>query len=396
MKNKNRTHKILNRIVSFMIITTVVLSYACQEAKIDPNDYPTPYAVEEKEETAEETGTVSAGNVYGDKVFEPETNTLKEEGKYVYNPLIIPDWILEAYRDNPKIIGVAKDVLRAIDRYDTEFVLDPDITLSEAEIDEISYVIFYSNPISNAVYFYETDVKNVYALEYLPQYTVTEEAGEENVTVEESDLEEVKGIIDGFKDYVTETINNNLNKDMSEREMAAIIYRQLITDISLDVRNTDNYQGLSIEVYQSGELIKGVTDRRYSSGYEFVLLYSFFMTQLHIDTRTVYGAGGYFTQKIKDTLSAKSPVSSYWTWQVLCLDGEYYNCDIVLEKVWFDEEYKGAEDAKPDMLFFGMSDNKRSESFKIGKASVLFFEEETSGGAKVPDCPADFNYLEEL
>ena len=46
MKNKNRTHKILNRIVSFMIITTVVLSYACQEAKIDPNDYPTPYAVE--------------------------------------------------------------------------------------------------------------------------------------------------------------------------------------------------------------------------------------------------------------------------------------------------------------------------------------------------------------
>ena len=213
--------------------------------------------------------------------------------------------------------------------------------------------------------------------------------------VGEASPEEAKKTVDAFKDYVTETINNNLTKDMSEAEMAAALYKILVRDIKLEVKDTEDYQGLSEESFISGEMIKGIFDKKYSSGGEFVRLYSFFLTQLHIESREVIGTSGFFTDKLKTELGEKVPVSYYWSWQILYLDGEYYNCDITLEAIVFAQRYGYEEGIEPDMIYFGFSDKERNESYKVGKSSVYYNDAilyNTGSIGTVPNCPNDLDF----
>ena len=398
--------KIFNRTAALIISAALLSVYGCNNKgkTIDPDFYPTE-VIEEEEEVTEAENTVSSisevapEKLTDEDVLKPEINSLKENGKYEYNPKIIPDWILKQFENNPKIIRVAKQALVAIDNCETEFVIDDDLELTDDEAQYVYGVLYYSNPLSTVVSTYPSEEDpHVYKLSYFQQYALGEE-DENGIPTSyqymgESTPEEAKVTIDAFKDYVTETINENITADMSDAEMASIIYKKLLTDIELEVESVDNYMNFNAQNYVSGEQITGVLDKKFTSGPEFVRLYSFFLTQLQIENREAVGTSGYFTSDLKTQLGEDAPISYYWAWQVLYLDGDYYNCDINLEAIVFKNTYKGIEGAEPDMLYFGMSDDKRNESYKVGKSSIYYADTIVYNNGtveNVPVCPKDLD-----
>ena len=388
--------KIFNRTAALIISAALLSVYGCNNKgkTIDPDFYPTAEVIEEteivKEEqtTEDKTTETVVEEMSEDGILVPEVNTFRE-GKYVYTPLVIPEWVLKTYENNPKIIRVSKMALWAIDNCATEFVLDEDLSLTQEELNQVYYVLFLSNPLTSVVGVYETEEKNVYRLSYFPQYDL-----EEKSYTGESDPEEARKQIEDFKDYVTETINNNLTSDMSDTEIAAILYKQIVSDIKLEVPESASLEINTEESAATGEIIKGIFNKKYSNGLEFSRLYAFFLTQLHIECRNVIGTSGFFTNEVKSELQELTPISYYWDWQVLLLDGDYYNCDIALEAAVFAKRYQGAEGAEPDMNYFGMSDKKRNESYKIGKTSVYFEDtlDYPASNETVPNCPTDLDF----
>lgn len=388
--------RIINRTAALILSAVLLSVYGCNNKgkTIDPDFYPTAEVIEETEIVKEEQTTENkttetvVEEMSEEGILVPEKNTFRE-GKYVYNPVVIPEWVLKTYENNPKIIRVAKMALWAIDNCATEIVIDEETSLTEEELEQVYYVLFLSNPLTSVVGVYETEEKNVYRLSYFPQYDL-----EEKNYTGESDPEEARKQIEDFKDYVTETINNNLTSDMSDTEIAAILYKQIVSDIKLEVPDSASLEINTEESAATGEIIKGISNKKYSTGLEFSRLYAFFLTQLHIECRNVVGTSGFFTNDIKDELAELTPISYYWDWQVLLLDGEYYNCDIALEAAVFAKRYLGAEGAEPDMEFFGMSDKKRNESYKVGKTSVYFEDtlDYSAPNETVPNCPTDLDF----
>jgi hypothetical protein len=388
--------RIINRTAALILSAALLSVYGCNNKgkTIDPDFYPTAEVIEETEIVKEEQTTENkttetvVEEMSEEGILVPEKNTFRE-GKYVYNPVVIPEWVLKTYENNPKIIRVAKMALWAIDNCATEIVIDEETSLTEEELEQVYYVLFLSNPLTSVVGVYETEEKNVYRLSYFPQYDL-----EEGNYTGESDPEEARKQIEDFKDYVTETINNNLTSDMSDTEIAAILYKQIVSDIKLEVPDSASLEINTEESAATGEIIKGISNKKYSTGLEFSRLYAFFLTQLHIECRNVVGTSGFFTNDIKDELAELTPISYYWDWQVLLLDGEYYNCDIALEAAVFAKRYLGAEGAEPDMEFFGMSDKKRNESYKVGKTSVYFEDtlDYSAPNETVPNCPTDLDF----
>lgn len=388
--------RIINRTAALILSAVLLSVYGCNNKgkTIDPDFYPTAEVIEETEIVKEEQTTENkttetvVEEMSEEGILVPEKNTFRE-GKYVYNPVVIPEWVLKTYENNPKIIRVAKMALWAIDNCATEIVIDEETSLTEEELEQVYYVLFLSNPLTSVVGVYETEEKNVYRLSYFPQYDL-----EEGNYTGESDPEEARKQIEDFKDYVTETINNNLTSDMSDTEIAAILYKQIVSDIKLEVPDSASLEINTEESAATGEIIKGISNKKYSTGLEFSRLYAFFLTQLHIECRNVVGTSGFFTNDIKDELAELTPISYYWDWQVLLLDGEYYNCDIALEAAVFAKRYLGAEGAEPDMEFFGMSDKKRNESYKVGKTSVYFEDtlDYSAPNETVPNCPTDLDF----
>ncbi|MBR4412261.1 MAG: hypothetical protein IKS60_01485 [Lachnospiraceae bacterium] len=398
--------KIFNRTAALIISAALLSVYGCNNKgkTIDPDFYPTE-VIEEEEEVTEAENTVSSisevapEKLTDEDILKPELNSLKENGKYEYNPKIIPDWILKQFENNPKIIRVAKQALVAIDNCETEFVIDDDLELTDDEAQYVYGVLYYSNPLSTVVSTYPSEEDpHVYKLSYFQQYALGEE-DENGIPTSyqymgESTPEEARVTIEAFKDYVTETINENLTSDMSDAEMASIIYKKLLTDIELEVESIDNYMNFNAQNYVSGEQITGVLDKKFTSGPEFVRLYSFFLTQLQIENREAVGTSGYFTSDLKTQLGEDAPISYYWAWQVLYLDGDYYNCDINLEAIVFKKTYMDIEGAEPDMLYFGMSDDKRNESYKVGKSSIYYADTIVYNNGtveNVPNCPKDLD-----
>ncbi|MBR5066237.1 MAG: hypothetical protein IKX08_01175, partial [Lachnospiraceae bacterium] len=107
--------KIFNRTAALIISAALLSVYGCNNKgkTIDPDFYPTE-VIEEEEEVTEAENTVSSisevapEKLTDEDILKPELNSLKENGKYEYNPKIIPDWILKQFENNPKIIRVAK------------------------------------------------------------------------------------------------------------------------------------------------------------------------------------------------------------------------------------------------------------------------------------------------
>lgn len=374
------TKKIFSRVLAIGVSAAMISStFGCGRKVVEFEDYPTA-GIEGEENVKEEVSEPAVKlEISDDELFLPEKNTFLETGVYVYNPLVIPEWILDEFKDRPEIIKISKQALFAIDNHEKELVLDEKQELSEQDIIDIYKVVYFSNPVTSIVMVSPTDKKNVFELEYF----VGEELAEDDEAV---------SVIEDFRNYITETINENLSSDMSEKEMAAILYKKLITDIDFEPEGKDYLGGIG-STYVADEIIKVPTDHKLTSGDDLIRLYLFFLSQLHIDSIRVGTASGFFTQDVKDVLGDKTPTAYYWEWTILSLDGEYYNNDIILEKLVFDEKYQGAEGAEPLMSYFAMSDDTRFKSYKVGKSSVFstnVFDQAQGTAAAVPKCEKDY------
>ncbi len=397
-----RKNKLSKRIISAITAALMLFAIGCTNKTIDTTDYPTPIGEEtESGETLTNTETEAgeqAGYLSGvsdEDILKPEKNTLKEDGKYTYNPAVIPKWILEEYKDNPKIIRVSKEILIAINNCDTEYVLDENLKMTDKDIELVSNIVYESTPIATVVDWEPTEKENVYKILYFPYNGLSEsEADDGTGELVPLDMDEVKDTIDDFKNYVSETINNNITADMNEKEMAAAIYRHIIRDYEFSPESTTDYLSLNFEPISQGEMVKGAIDNKYTSGVELERIFSFFMNQLQIEMYDLAGGGGYFDKKVQETLGDKRPISYGWLWQLICLDGEYYQCDIILEKLMHDENNQGNEDAEPEMLYFGMSDEKRKETYKFSSANthVYCITLGTETGMELPKCPNDCKF----
>ena len=135
MKMKTGMKRNLSRIISFMMVFTLLSAYGCNKGKtIDPDFYPTQEVNEEAGEV-ENINPVAPEQATDEDIIKPERNTFKEDGKYVYNPQVIPDWILKTFENNPNVIRVAKQALNAINNCESEFVLDEDLKLTKEEVE---------------------------------------------------------------------------------------------------------------------------------------------------------------------------------------------------------------------------------------------------------------------
>ena len=412
MTNSVKRH--FARFFSVIFSASLLFSaYGCQKGSIDPADYPTP----EIDETAvndhkDEPVVTDSSSLYKD-ALKPEPNSLKENGKYVFNPAVIPQSYLTFYRDSPKVIKIAKDLLMAVDNVDTEFELDIDEEVSAEDFDNASMVAYFANPMMSVVDYVPLD-EDTYEFKYFPTYYITSDSDPlENGAIDlesrdEVSTEEASRYLENFKSYVTDVINNNCTAEDTQAEMAEKIYKALVKDFELELPEYDSYMidpttgGLNDEpVYSAGEIIMSVYNRKFTRDYQFIALYSFILQQLHIEVMEVSGYNGVFTQDIKDKeIVPKSNVEYMtWQWQIVCLDGQYYHCDLLLEKLAYDKRYSDVSGADPDMTYFGMSDTKRCESYRFSKSSLYVSNgpsyaamQGMDNGNEVPECPDSYGF----
>ena len=169
-----RKNKMSKRIISAITAALMIFAIGCTNKTIDTTDYPTPIGEETGSAQTSNTEKEAKGNggylsgVSDEDVVKPEKNSLKEDGKYTYNPAVIPKWILEEYKDNPKIIRVSKEILIAINNCDTEYVLDENLKMTDEDIELVSNIVYASNPIASVVYWELNETKNVYKILYFP------------------------------------------------------------------------------------------------------------------------------------------------------------------------------------------------------------------------------------
>ena len=129
-------------------------------------------------------------------------------------------------------------------------------------------------------------------------------------------------------------------------------------------------------VFETGQSVKCVLNKEFFNQYRYIRLYSFILTQLHINVYEIQGRGIFQNDWDKmlvtdeNDLTEQTVLNTYggvatWEWSIVEIDGQNYICDLLLEKVAYDRFYEeNGDPAEWELQFFGMSDEKRNDSFK--------------------------------
>lgn len=421
---------VLSRIIAVIAGVSLIATYGCKpkSENVVVADYPVPVeVVDENEEIPETDDGEEVSEKMVDKDLLPEPDSLRETGKYIFNPEIIPDFVLSYYIDDPKVIRIAKRFLNAAYNAEPEVTFDEDEGVTSADVYHAFQVAYLSSPVFDAIDVNPID-DNTYSLTYFAPIVVDglTEYGTPSYGLGESiEREKAKDEIDAYVQYVTDLINDNLTKDSTDRERAEIIYKLLIKDMKFHLDPENNPYGfhsyseadIGKVAYERGEAVKSVNNREFYNEARFIRFYSFVLTQLHISVYEIVGRG-MFKDDIESYLvrDESNPdeqvgVSAYngvnnWYWSIVEIDGQNYICDLVLDKLVHDGLYgENSDTIEPELKFFGMSDEKRNETFKtkssdqmcIFAAGDVMFN--ANGGASpfaatmgnssraVPECP---------
>ena len=179
-------------------------------------------------------------------------------------------------------------------------------------------------------------------------------------------------------------------------------------------KNTIYTEGFKDSILR-GETVSCVINREFYTETKLMRLYSFILGQLHMEVYEIYGRG-IFKNDYDKYLERNGVVISsqegkmenvdvtIWYWSIVEIDGNNYICDLVLEKLVYDSNYEeNAGIVDPDMIFFGISDETRNESFKSKNSDQTCFyavSEMPVGGASsyntnststrdIPECLND-------
>ena len=379
---------VLSRVIAVLAGISLMAAYGCKPegSTVVLDDYPVPVEeVKENEEVPEPDEEEPVSQTMVDKDIMPQPDTLRENGKYYFDPEIIPDFLLSYYANDPKIIRIAKRLLTAAYNAETEVTFEEE-NVDRNDVYKAYEVAYLSNPIFDAINFSQVE-GNTYGLIYFAPIVVDgmNEYGNNTYGLGESPEEaETKNMIDSYVGYVTEIINNNLTQESTDRERAEIIYKELIKDMKYNLNASESPYGAGLQgadgigsvLSESGQSVKSVLNKEFFNQYRYIRLYSFILTQLHINVYEVQGRGIFQNDWDKmlvtdendlteqTVLNAQGGVAS-WEWSIVEIDGQNYICDLLLEKVAYDRfcEENG-DSAEWEPQFFGMSDEKRKESFK--------------------------------
>ena len=393
--------KTISILISFLCVFSLVSTSACTKKVVVTDDYPVPEVVnttdtndtddndsgekdnskEEKEEREEI-----------DEALRNEPDTLREKGKYQYNPTALHTISRDQIKANPKVARAAKKIMQAV--YDVESSVEfEEEGCSEAELKLAIQLAQFSSPLVNTVSFDYDDETESIKIVYFPDITY-DEFGDPIIGDGISE-DETREKYEKFETYVTDTINNNLTDKNTDIERAKIIFGELVKGMELRYFINEEAENIEEQILEvGGETIDysdTIVDQVIAGKLEFwqmVSLYQFFLTQLNIDS-LVMGANGQYQQQGFSILDSEMTGSSGWMWNIVTIDEKTYHCDILFEKMALDSQRESFPEYEPEFDYFGMSDATRDESFKMYyKVSMETLNPTNS--PSIPVCEEDY------
>lgn len=381
IKVRNSYKKNLKRFISMLAAVlsgfSLLASSACNNAKTI-EDYPEPVVVTSSPAQEEEDKEVSAVKEEDkeekiDEVFLDEFDSLKERGKFEYNPAAVHPVYKMEMKKNPKVVRVAKLILQAVYNVEPTLVLDGDYECSDSEFNLAKELAGLSSPMIYCVEF-DSEDKITYNITYFPTYS-TNEFLEVDV-VGGLSPEEARARFEDYEDIVTGIINNNLTDKDDNMQRAAKIYKALIEEFELDYESMQEEESTEEEEvpeevhYLSDFSYIDVVNTKKVSPWMLLDLYNFIMVQLNVSTIQV-GASGMYKPQSNAKMNEIVDNSRGWAWTVVQDGDNAYNCDIILDKIALDVQRETFDGYESEMIYFGMSDEKRGESFKVYYEVVL-------------------------
>ena len=392
MKTRIINHKrSISLILSFVMSFVFLMANGCNKAKTI-EDYPEVQVIVE-----DETEDVDVPEVIEDEeiVVDKDTVTrgydsIYETGSFVFNPEAISIQYTEEMKNKEASYKAAKIILKALDECKEQIELTEEDEIDDMEFNRGLKLARINSPMAACVDINMTE-PNIYKISYFP--TISEDHRE--IYESDTDIAEVERKYTAFKEYVTDAINNNITADDDYMERAAKIYKFMIENIELEQDNEfletaalTNPMTLMLESYDT-DIIDVPETQKLDYGH-FLLLYDYFLTQLNVEHVIDVGGGREYDVPTDSIKEAMDIIHGNWLWIVVTDEEQYsYHCDILMDKMALDSQRESFEEYESDMLYFGMSDERRQKSFTI-YFSRGFETVNPVNSTSVPVCEEDY------
>lgn len=390
--------KTMSIILSLLCAFALVSTSACTDKVVDTEDYPVPDVVNtdtDKDTDADESDKPKEDNEETEEIDEAlrdEPDTLREKGKYQYNPTTLHKISRDQIKANPKIARAAKKIMQAV--YDVENNVEfEEDKCSEAELKLAVQLAQFSSPlVGTASFDYDSETESINIV-YFPDVTYDE--FNDPIIGNGLSEDETREKFEKFEAYITDTINNNLTDQNTDGERAQIIFKAIVQDLNLHYYDGEENTALEEQIMErsegSTEVDNTLVDQVINGEVEFwemAELYQFFLTQLNIDS-IIMGASGQYQQQSLSKLDTEMSGTGGWMWNLVTFEDKTYHCDILFEKMALDTQRESFDEYEPDLKYFGMSDKTREESFKMYYKVSLETLNPTNS-PEIPVCEEDY------
>ncbi|MBP5494084.1 MAG: hypothetical protein J6X97_03240 [Lachnospiraceae bacterium] len=409
--------RFVTRLTAVTLAFCVTFLFSCAPKKIDVDEYPGFETIEETEtENTVEKNTIPVEDIVENggmttKEFEEFISIpdpFEETGKFQFYPEAIPECYARQYRENPKVIYVAKQMMKAVYDCKTEFEIPPEYQLNYDETYNAINIARMSCPLLDACEFGTlTDNPLVYSVIYNPKssYVLDEEGNidEDQIGFTQLNDEEARKMVVDFTDYVQTIIDNNISKDDSDMEKAEKIYEAIVKEISYREKRQyeeQHYFYSDEEIAEAANsqttIVEDLINENATTQTRIALFYQYILTQLNIECMTVTSSGAYTSQGI-ERLDNEMNTTGRNIWNVIVVDGKAYNCDLAFDMLNYEYEKSENPNYEPVMKYFGMSDKTRADSFNVLDRGNLYIYDptvdyswDTPKKDMVPECKQDY------
>lgn len=407
MNLKRISKTAISYLLSAAFVVSMLAGSGCNNPKII-EDYPEPVSITETVDEGEpadgesETETKPAQKEEEDldEALRANYDSIKETGEFIYNPIAINPVFKMELKNNPRLVRIAKKMLQAIYDCSPELVLDGDEACTEAEFNLARELAALSSPFVEIAEF-DTEDNETYTITYFPTYTY-DEFGEAQITDGVS-TDEAKKKIEAYTDLVTEIINTNITDKDDEMQRAAKIYKYLIENYELDYSEFESEDVVEEDEdgYPKGQVISyNTAENSYIDVFAedtmyywyFLRFYEYLMVQLNVDCMLVGCMGEYHDQSFSKMGKVFDGSDRGWVWLIVKNGDDAYHCDMIMDKLALDSQRESFEDYKSDMLYFGMSDEKRNKSYQMYWTRI-FESVNPVNSTSLPQCEKDYVLL---
>ncbi|MBP5494086.1 MAG: hypothetical protein J6X97_03250 [Lachnospiraceae bacterium] len=405
MNLKRISKTVISYLLSAAFVFTMFAGSGCNNAKTI-EDYPEPVSITASAGTdnEDEDQTTAANNTKPveeeeklDEALLPEYDSLRETGVYEFNPVAVNPVFKMEVKNNPKVVRVTKEILEAVHDAKPSFELSGDLACTEGEFKIARTLAELSSPV---VYCVDIDTEDLetYTIKYFPSYE-SDEFGEEFITGAISE-EEAKEIIDAYKEVCEKTINGAVTEKDDDMQRAAKIYKTLIETFELvypdpeEEKMDDSEEGMITESFETEDYVVNQIISGKMHSWQFLEFYEALMVQLNVNSMMVGALGQYHEQNLALLDKTMEINEGGYVWTIITYDDKSYHCDILMDKMALDSQRENFEEYESDMIFFGMSDDKRNKSFTVYYTQV-FESISPVNATSVPKCEEDYEFIDD-